>query len=100
MERSRTLSRAFILVLRPTGHGHIVPSLWELSISRLQGKTAIVTGGTSGIGLKIVELFRAQEATVVFTGRNAEAGRALSQSTGAIFVSADASHPDHASRTV
>ncbi len=36
----------------------------------LEGKTAIVTGGTRGIGRGIVRLFAEQGANVVFTARN------------------------------
>ncbi len=61
---------------------------------RLFGKTAIVTGGSSGIGLKIVETFLKQGASVVFTGRDDERGKVAADATGGIFVRADASDPD------
>lgn len=38
--------------------------------SRLSGKTAIVTGGTQGIGLAIVKRFAAEGANVVVVARN------------------------------
>ena len=71
-----------------------------LSISRLGGKTAVVTGGTSGIGLKIVQLFRAHGANVVFTGRDIERGRSVAESTKATFVQADAAQPGHGVKIV
>lgn len=67
---------------------------------RLRGKTAIVTGGTSGIGLKIVEAFVRHGASVVFTGRDSERGKAVAESTGAVFLRADAGVPGDASPVI
>ena len=44
---------------------------------RLDGKAAIVTGGTNGIGVAIVEVFAREGARVLFTGRNVERGKAV-----------------------
>ena len=52
---------------------------------RLQGKVALVTGGTLGIGAASVRRLRAEGAEVVFTGRNAAAAEALCTQTGAHF---------------
>ena len=62
-------------------------------MNRLQDKVAIVTGGTSGIGLRTVEVFADEGAKVVFSGRREKEGREISDRLGesVSFVRADAS---------
>jgi NAD(P)-dependent dehydrogenase (short-subunit alcohol dehydrogenase family) len=55
----------------------------------LNGKIAIVTGGTSGIGETIVETFVAEGAKVVMAARREDEGRALEKRLGVRFVRAD-----------
>jgi len=52
---------------------------------RLEGKVALVTGGTSGIGAGAVRRLAADGARVVFTGSNREAADRITADTGAHF---------------
>ena len=55
----------------------------------LDGKVAIVTGGSSGIGERIVELFVEEGAKVVVAARRQEEGAALEKRLGVRFIRTD-----------
>jgi NAD(P)-dependent dehydrogenase (short-subunit alcohol dehydrogenase family) len=55
----------------------------------LEGRAALVTGGTSGIGRACVARLREEGMRVAFTGRNRERGQDVAAETGADFVQGD-----------
>jgi NAD(P)-dependent dehydrogenase (short-subunit alcohol dehydrogenase family) len=68
----------------------------------VEGKIAIITGATSGIGTRTAELFVAEGASVVFTGRRRAEGEAVAARLGkaARFIAADATCEDDWQRVI
>jgi len=68
-------------------------------MGELHGKLALITGGTSGLGLAMAHAFGREGARVVITGRNPTIGTAAeselrSAGRDATFLAADAADPD------
>ncbi|GAB2627783.1 SDR family oxidoreductase [Streptomyces capparidis] len=74
-------------------------------MSDLSGKTALVTGATSGIGRATVRTLAARGATVIVSGRDARRGAEVVQEIEADggtarFIAADISDPQEVARLV
>jgi NAD(P)-dependent dehydrogenase (short-subunit alcohol dehydrogenase family) len=71
-------------------------------MSLLPGKRALVTGGTTGLGLAIAERFLHEGAQVAVTGRDQDLGERAVRELGhqARFFAADAASPDAVASSV
>lgn len=71
-------------------------------MSRLQGKVAVITGATSGIGLATAERFAAEGARIVICGRRAREGEAIAKRLGAAcrFVAVDVTQEADVARVI
>ena len=69
---------------------------------RLEGKTALITGGTSGIGASTAELFAREGARVIISGRSKEKGEALANLIGdaVTFFEADVTNEKDISSSI
>jgi NAD(P)-dependent dehydrogenase (short-subunit alcohol dehydrogenase family) len=65
-------------------------------MGRLDGKVAVITGATSGIGLRTAEVFIGEGAKIVIAGRRIPEGEALAKRLGAhcIFRQTDVTEED------
>jgi gluconate 5-dehydrogenase len=64
----------------------------------LDGKVALITGSTSGIGKALAQGFAAAGARVWLHGRNELAGETLAQQLGTRFIAADLSQSEQVER--
>src|ERR1035441_8327615 len=73
------------------------------ALFRLDGRTAIVTGATSGIGMRFAQVLREAGASVVVAGRRADRLDTLATALGpdhALAVPTDVTDPDAVTRLV
>lgn len=71
-----------------------------MSGRNLMSRTALVTGGTSGIGRAVVERLSEADMRVVFTGRDSDRGSAVAAATGAAFLRVDSRDRESCDRSV
>ena len=72
-------------------------------MKQLEDKVAIITGGASGIGKAIVELFVKHGAKVILADMDEKSGNQVINSLGegdVIFIKADTSNPDDSKKIV
>ena len=63
-----------------------------MEVKKLDGKVAVITGGSSGIGLSSAKLFKEEGAKVVITGRNQEQLDSAANELGVTGIRSDSSN--------
>ncbi|WJF89676.1 3-hydroxyacyl-CoA dehydrogenase [Paraburkholderia bonniea] len=66
----------------------------------LHGNVFLITGGASGLGAATAQLFAQHGGKVVLADLNQEAGQALAQQLGGVFVKCDVSREEDAQQAV
>lgn len=66
----------------------------QIICRRLPGRTAVVTGGASGIGLATAKRLASEGANVVIADTNADSGTAAAEAVGGLFVATDVTDQD------
>jgi NAD(P)-dependent dehydrogenase (short-subunit alcohol dehydrogenase family) len=87
-----------VLPRRGRGVGRVISGSGE-KMKRLQGKVAVVTGATSGIGETTARLFAREGAKVAIAARSADRGESIAaeivaEGGEAIFMKTDVSEPE------
>jgi NAD(P)-dependent dehydrogenase (short-subunit alcohol dehydrogenase family) len=78
----------------PQGAHHLTAERDEQPVCRrLVGRTAVITGAGSGIGLATARRLTSEGARVVAADIDTAAGRAAAEETGGIFVATDVTDP-------
>jgi NAD(P)-dependent dehydrogenase (short-subunit alcohol dehydrogenase family) len=75
---------------------------YDKRVNRLSGKSVVIVGGTSGLGLSAAQALIAEGATVVVVGRSAEKIEAAKKLLGqkALGLAADATDPSAAAAAI
>lgn len=66
----------------------------QIICRRLPGRTAVVTGGASGIGLATAKRLASEGANVVIADTNADSGTPAAEAVGGLFVATDVTDQD------
>src|SRR5262245_55364068 len=104
MTRINPAARHFFTIYPPMCLGsetHVDTTWWfEEASMNLKDKTALVTGGSSGIGLAIAKVFRDAGIRTAITGRDEERLNSAAASIGVHPIRADVANEADVERTM